>query len=125
MRQSVSVAAGAAVLGSGAGAASADQCAIVTEAQAKHAIELISATDRTFLSYCAPCHDKEIKTDVAKSLGIKKSRIGLSLTINGQIEDLAYTYYALRDGRFRNLALAVGCEAESVPEYLKPGKPPS
>jgi hypothetical protein len=125
MRQLVIVAAAAAALAIGSRAASADQCAIITDAQATKAKELIKATDGTFLSYCAPCHDKEIKTDHARSLSIRHGKIGPSLWINDKLEDIAYIYYALPDGRFRNLGIAAGCAPESVPEYLRPGKPPT
>jgi len=120
MRQLVIVAAAAAALTIGSRAASADQCAIITEAQATKAIELIKRTDGTFLAYCAPCHDKEIKKDVARSVAVKHTKIGPSLTINGKLEDIAYIYYALSDGRFRNLGMAAGCDAQDVPEFLEP-----
>jgi hypothetical protein len=98
-------------------AARADQCELVTEAQAENALVIIRRDPR-FATFCEPCREKAPQAKIARTVEVRKNHSGFTLYINAKPVDLAYTYYPATKEQFRNLAMAVGCEVESVSETI-------
>ena len=103
-------------------AARADQCELVTEAQAETAKLIIKGAESTFVSFCEPCRDKAASIARASSVEVRKDHDKFSLYLNGKPVDLAYTYFPLPRRQFRNLAIAVGCAVEGVSETITAGQ---
>jgi len=102
--------------------AHADQQAWVSQRDADRAAALmqVGATVRLF---CAPCADPaptavRVARVEVKSTGTQDL---WEVEVNGQPVDLAYAYVE-RDGRWENLALLLGLEAQDVPRFLLDGK---
>ena len=96
--------------------ARADQCQVVTEAQAAAAVARLNAS-RIFMRLCEPCgehlgdHRPEIvRAAVAVPDGDGNSRV----MVNGAEIDLAYIYIRTGATTLTNLARVSGCETQSV-----------
>ena len=101
----------------GARTVRADQCELVTEAQAEAAKLLIKANDRIAF-YCEPCGEKAAQAAVVQRIAVGPHRSGFVVVINGKSIDLAYTYVAVPQGKLRNLAMAAGCPVTGVSEFI-------
>lgn len=99
--------------------ARADQCAIVDKKVAADALALAKASG-TALEMCEPCGDKAPGKTFATSAIASR---GTELVLGSKTLDLAYTYVKSGPKEWRNLALASGCEAVGVSEYIRDGKP--
>ena len=97
----------------------ADQAAYIAKADADRAIELLKNT-QTVKSYCAPCNDTAAKSIAVTSVtGADVNFQGFwQVSVNGQGEDLAYLYF-LDNGKWRNVAIALGIPVEEVPEFIE------
>jgi hypothetical protein len=107
-----------------AGAARADQCQLVTKAQATKA-EAVLKKSTEAVSWCKPCSEKA----PGKPYSIKTIKVGtekgapaglFGLWINGKMVDLAYTY--VRKGPkedFKNVAKEAGCKTKDVDPVIK------
>lgn len=108
--------------------ARADQCQVVTEAQAAAAVARLNAS-RIFMRLCEPCgehlgdHRPEIvRAAVAVPDGDGNSRV----MVNGAEIDLAYIYIRTGATTLTNLARVSGCETQSVsPSISLPPAPAS
>lgn len=96
----------------------ADQCEIVTEAQAQNARRIVMNAQSTFAAFCEPCGDRAATLDRATTIEVRKLYSGFALYLSGKPVDLAYTFVPLPSHRFRNLAIAVGCAVEGVSETI-------
>ena len=101
----------------GARVVHADQCELVTEAQAEAAKSVIQANP-TIAFYCEPCGEKTAQAVTVQSIGVRPHRSGFVLAINGKPIDLAYTYFAVSQIKLRNLAMAAGCPVTGVSELI-------
>ena len=109
--------------------AHADQYQYLTLEQATRAMQAIG-TGTVIQSFCAPCDDTKSQPLTVASISIGRiwdgdsaepyisdGRTFWELMVNDQSVDLAYVYLR-RDGRWENLALALGLDAVKVPRYL-------
>lgn len=113
--------------------AHADQCALVSEGQAKAAIEFIK-TGEALGTLCEPCGDlvtelggpsfpDVVETVALKEYTLEHNQMYNEVIVNGKGIDLAYTYVvtARTEGQTvsMNLAYLVGCYTEGVtPRFL-------
>ncbi|HVJ65893.1 MAG TPA: hypothetical protein VM901_11600 [Bdellovibrionota bacterium] len=120
------------------GVAFADQCAVLSEKQAKAAVAAISLTQRVG-HLCEPCGEEPTEIggptfdEATESVGIRKwdghsKRNQFEVLINDQPVDLAYTYVLMSTStdngakNYVNLALLAGCDASGVTPVLKVGE---
>jgi hypothetical protein len=101
----------------GARTVRADQCELVTETQAEAAKLVIKAKDRIAF-YCEPCGEKTAQSVAVHSIAVAPHRGGFVVAVNGKSIDLAYTYFAVPQGRLRNLAMTAGCPVTGVSEFI-------
>jgi hypothetical protein len=100
-------------------AARADQCYALTRDQAEAAAKVVLASPTNVLAaFCAPCGDTGPNKLVRQTVEVKTTRVGPGLFINGAAVDLAYVYYPVGNGRYRNLAMAASCKVQLVPEFV-------
>jgi uncharacterized protein YecT (DUF1311 family) len=101
--------------------AAADQQAWVSRRDADRAAALMQVGTSIRL-FCAPCDDPAPTTVRIARVEVKSTGTGdlWEVEVNGQPVDLAYTYVE-RDGRWQDLALLLGLEAQDVPRFLLDG----
>ena len=98
----------------------ADQAAWISRDAAEKAAGRIEAAS-TIRKFCAPCGDAEWTAVSVRRVEVRNpSGDHHEVAVNGEGVDLAYTYLPT-DGRWRNLALALGLEVSGVPEFLAAG----
>jgi hypothetical protein len=101
-----------------AGIARADQCEVVTPAQAKAAVQLLKR-DVKFVEYCEPCGEKQPsapqQVDTVK-LTPWSEPPQQTVVVNGKEEDLAYLFVqkSLGDSHYLNVAVLAKCPAEGI-----------
>jgi hypothetical protein len=115
-----------------AGIARADQCEVVTMAQAKAAAQLLVKGVK-FVEYCEPCGDKQPSAPKAVDTVETKpwSEPPLqTVLVNGKEEDLAYLFIqkSLGDSHYLNVATLAKCPADGISreidlDKLKVAKP--
>lgn len=98
----------------------ADQAAYITEKQAKKAAEFLKKKDK-IKHFCAPCGDKEsrveeIETVEAVPTGYENY---WEVKVNGKGIDLAYVYYELKKGKWKNLAKKMKIKVSDVPKIIR------
>lgn len=97
--------------------ARADQCAWISEANARAALEHLRP-GAEWLSFCEPCGDKEPVLGVVHAATSAQVDGGgaREVSVDGSPIDLAYTYVHTPNdpGGFTNLAKLVGCPASGV-----------
>jgi hypothetical protein len=103
-------------------AAFADQCALVSKAQAVAALNNLRV-GQTIYRLCEPCGERTPKPMVIRSLAITSSSTpdSWSVRVNGEEIDLAYVYidYNKAETRQRvNLAVASVCPARNISPVL-------
>lgn len=97
----------------------ADQAAWISRDAAERAAGRIEAAS-TIRKFCAPCGDAEwIAVPVRRVEVRNPSGDYHEVAVNGEGLDLAYTYLP-EEGRWRNLAIAMGLNVSGVMEYLGP-----
>jgi hypothetical protein len=95
----------------------ADQCQVVTHAQALKAIKILNSANQV-QKLCEPCGEslpQEVRpysVDLQTFNGLHSGQY--SVAINGAAIDLAYTYV-----NGMNLAMLVGCKAQGVSDTLQ------
>ncbi|MFP4391209.1 MAG: lysozyme inhibitor LprI family protein [Desulfococcaceae bacterium] len=95
----------------------ADQAAWISRDDAERAARRIENAS-TIRKFCAPCGDNEWTTVPVRRVEVRNpSGDHHEVAVNGEGMDLAYTYLS-ENGRWRNLALAMGLEVSGVPEFL-------
>lgn len=99
----------------------ADQCELVTPTMAKRAALLLQ-NGSEIATVCEPCGEKisSSKVSVVRSVKVVNGIYAnlQQVLINGNGEDLAYTFIKVAPNRFVNVAKAIGCKAESVSESI-------
>jgi hypothetical protein len=109
-----------------ASAAHADQCQIVTPAQAADAVKLLTGALITL--NCPPCNDPPIATVPTVKPGkiTQHAAAGTkgmsSVALDGKDVDLAYTWILTGKATFTNVAQAIGCDTDGVPGFVTIGK---
>lgn len=100
-------------------AASADQAAYITKDQADQAVTALQ-DQRSIRHYCAPCGDKEFRTQAiyysAEAVAVEGSP-HFEVRTEGEGLDLAYVYVDV-DGVWTNLAMRLKIPVQDVPETL-------
>lgn len=102
----------------GSALARADQCEVVSVAQAQVAVQKLKKGVK-FVEYCEPCGDeKPGEPQVVDTVEVKPwSEPPLqTVTVNGKEQDLAYLFVqkSLGDSHYLNLAVLSKCEATSI-----------
>lgn len=100
----------------------ADTVTLVTKTQADAAVSVLNITKR-IKHFCPPCskpeiRDEQYETAIALSANIENY---WRVSINGKSIDLAYVYFPVTDGRWKNLAAQIGLRFDDIPEFL-PGQ---
>ncbi|GEM_PF-1226399 len=97
----------------------ADVASVVTKPQADKAVEVLNITKR-LRHFCAPCKNGVVWDEqITSVIAFKNGESTLwRVLVNGRTIDLAYVYFPLTDGRWRNLASWVGLIYDDVPEFL-------
>ena len=104
----------------------ADQAAIITKAEAEKAVALLKGK-KQIKHYCAPCGDKSIETEDIQTVEILKSDYHdpwqkeidyWEVKINGKDVDLAYIYFELKKGKWKNVAIELDIVLSGVPKFL-------
>lgn len=76
--------------------------------------------------YCAPCEDREIKTEQIQNIKLKRTVSSdveyYIVKVNNQEIDLAYTYVK-RGNAYKNLAIILGLNPSDVPATIKEPPP--
>ena len=101
----------------------ADQCAFITNKQAKKAVNALVASKNItggVLSLCQPCGQTEVKQYQVEQIQKVKNGEFTEVSINGTPVDLAYIYVKLNttDKKWVNLAKVAKCPYEDVSEYI-------
>lgn len=105
------------ILALASGSALADQCQVVSRAQAEQAIKILNAASR-IEHFCRKCGElgptpvQPYAIDLQTFGGLSSGRF--SVAINGKAIDLAYTY-----ANDLNVAMMVGCETHGVTPRLR------
>lgn len=111
----------------------ADKASYVTKAQADSAVAILNITKR-LAHFCAPCRDKsaqdeQIGTVAAVQGNYAEVRHLWTVEVNKVSIDLAYVYFPITDGRWKNLAAHINLIYADVPEFLPsqlaPANPPA
>ena len=97
----------------------ADQFSYISRDDADRARDFLRP-GMTVLDYCRPCGDTSFTKILVKSVILRHTGYALyyQVIVNGKGIDLAY-FYVYHEGRWVNLAWALGLEADGVPFYLK------
>ena len=101
-----------------ASAAFADQAMWITKKQAEAAVKLLN-TKKEIKHFCAPAGDTKARRE--KIVKVSMARQGgeyWSACVNDDEIDLAYVYVQDKDGRWVNLAMALGVEVHDVPATI-------
>ena len=114
-----------------AGTASADQFAYNTLPDAVKGLQKVDGLTEV-RHFCAPCSGDKARTEALRDVAIdlvwdrdaraKPYRDGANqyweLYLNGKPVDMAYVYIR-ENGKWRNLAIAIGLQPSSVPEFIR------
>ncbi len=104
----------------------ADIAAWVSKADAEKSAAFLK-DKKEIRNFCAPCDDKTAPTETVKDVKaapVKGETDYWEVSVNGESKDLAYIYYKTEDGKWRNVAVAVGFTIEGVdlkeevPEFI-------
>lgn len=97
----------------------ADTAMLVTKAQADAAVSVLNITKR-IRHFCPPCSKPEIRDEqYDRAIASKADESQLwRVLVNGKSIDLAYVYFPLTDGNWKNLAAQVGLRFDDIPEFL-------
>lgn len=107
-----------------ASVASADQCAYISEQEAKTAMQYLQPNDQV-VYFCELCGDKIFQSEPIhdiKTLSVKQVDENDNLweiSVNGKGIDLAYTYLDTGHLNFVNMAVLSGCEAQGMTPHIK------
>ncbi len=102
----------------------ADIASYVSKADAEKGAVLIKK-QREIKNFCGPCDDKVATTDIVKE--VKAAAVPdteyWDVKVNGEEKDLAYIYYKTDDGKWRNIAIAIGVtvdgfDMKDLPEFI-------
>lgn len=98
----------------------ADVAMYVTKSQADSAVSVLNITKR-LRHFCAPCQNSVVKDEqIITVIAAQSDEATLwTVLVNGIRIDLAYVYYPLTDGNWKNLASHVGLKYDDVPEILQ------
>ncbi len=101
-----------------ASAAFADQAMWVTKKQAEAAVKLLK-TKREIKHFCAPAGDTKARREkILKVSMVRQDGDWWSACVNDDELDLAYVYVLDKNGKWVNLAMALGIEVHDVPAEI-------
>lgn len=112
----------------------ADQCQLVDGADQKYvwkSAQALLKNAKEFVSYCGKCDDDLSKVKIERVISSGKYTLKddpfleqyRGVQINNKNVDMAYIYIRTGSRVFTNLALLVGCPADTFPVmYTAPGK---
>lgn len=99
----------------------ADQCQLITAAQAKQAALLMQKGSEV-VSLCEPCGEKAASAKIsvvssakAKDADYQKYQ---EVLVNGKSVDLAYTFVKVAPNKYVNVSKVVGCDSHGVSEKI-------
>ncbi len=97
----------------------ADTAVYVTKQQADSAVSVLNITKR-LKHFCALCKDQSIRDEQITSVIAAKTDDPnfWKVFVNNAYIDLAYVYFPLTDGNWKNLASHVGLKYDDIPELL-------
>ena len=97
----------------------ADQAAYITKEEAQKTAEFLK-TKTQIKHFCAPCDDKTIKTEDISTVEAVPTNTEdyWEVKVNGEGIDLAYVYFQTKSGKWKNLAMEMDIEVDSVPKFL-------
>lgn len=104
----------------------ADVAAWVSKADAEKTAAFLK-DKKEIKNYCQSCDDKTAATEAVKDVKaapVKGEAEYWEVIVNNESKDLAYIYYKTAEGRWRNVAIAVGVSVEGVnikdetPEFI-------
>lgn len=102
----------------------ADVASYVSKADAEKGAVLIKK-QKEIKNFCGPCDDTVATTQAVKE--VKAAAVPdtefWNVTVNGEEKDLAYIYYKTDDGKWRNIAIAIGIKVDGfdmkdLPEFI-------
>lgn len=99
----------------------ADQAVYIRKEEANRAVALLK-TQKEIKHYCALCEDKGVYTETIEA--VESSPTGyentwqVTVKIEGDPIDLAYTYFLDKKGRWKNVAIELDIKVDHVPKYL-------
>jgi hypothetical protein len=98
----------------------ADQAAYVTEMQAKKAAEFLKEKGK-IKHFCAPCGDKESRLEVIETIEAVPTGYEnyWEVKVNGKGIDLAYVYYEIKKGKWKNVAKELKIKVSDVPKIIR------
>lgn len=108
-----------------ASASWADQCEVVTKAQAAKAMKILKEGTEYF-TLCEPCGDTQVSPQHKVTTVTTEpfdSTKNVTITLNGEGVDLAYLYVRTTGPKFQNVAKLVRCHATGVTSAIDPTKP--
>ena len=97
----------------------ADKASYVTKPQAEAAAATLRGVGQ-IKHFCAPCRDAVVRDERVASVVVSKvdEQNFWTVVVNQRSIDLAYVYFPLADGNWKNLAAHVGLRYAEVPEFL-------
>jgi hypothetical protein len=98
----------------------ADTAVYVTKQQADSAVSVLNITKR-LKHFCAPCKNSAVRDEQITSVVASKTDDPnfWKVFVNNVSIDLAYVYFPLTDGNWKNLAKHVGLTYDDIPELLQ------
>lgn len=102
----------------------ADQCAVITPAQAKTALKVLRKGTKYF-EFCEPCGDNQVpEPRVVASVKVTPfDEKDKQVLLNDREVDLAYVYVQTKGATaFTNVAHLVNCKAEGVSQSISPAE---
>jgi hypothetical protein len=98
----------------------ADTAVYVTKQQADAAVSVLNITKR-LRHFCAPCDNEVVRDEQITSVVASKTDDPdyWKVFVNNVSIDLAYVYFPLTDGNWKNLASHVGLKFDDIPELLQ------
>ncbi len=101
----------------------ADTLSYVTKQQADAAVSVLNITKRV-KHFCPPCENSVVREESYTTAVAEKGTSAQvahlwRIKINNNPIDLAYIYFPMTDGSWKNLAFYIGSKYDYIPEYLK------
>jgi hypothetical protein len=96
----------------------ADQAAYIAKEDAVKASTFLKGKQKV-TRYCAPCGTGVTEIILVKSVEAAPAKGDLwEVKVNEEGVDLAYLYYQMDSGKWKNVAIEIGLKVKDVPVYL-------
>jgi hypothetical protein len=101
----------------------ADQAAYISREDAVKASTFLKGKQKV-TRYCAPCGTGVNETIMVRSVEAAPAKDNLwEVKVNEEGVDLAYLYYQMDNGRWKNVAIEIGLKVKDVPVYIPEKEP--